>query len=210
MPAIQFGTITINVKGYFNNNGSHYFQIAVPKRLQTRVRKANIKIPLKPEDGHFAIQCERLGRQYKALFRALDNDSTLVPSETRAAAVALLRTHGLEPGDGLKEVTLVDVPEVPAPFDPQAHLHEFFDSLTGNNHVEQIALQALKQDLPVLLSEAFAVYLDNHEKGKDAIFCKAQKQHWDKLITFAGDIALEKLTRAQAKQFRDSRLVMTQ
>jgi hypothetical protein len=162
MSVIKFGSITITVNGYTINNGSPYFQKAVPPHLRARLGKATIKLPLKPENGHPAVQCHRLNQKYSALFRALDQDQTLVPSEARLAAIALLDNYGLAPGDGLYEMPM---PEGwTGSFDSKPHLSAFFDDLTGNP-LENVAMQALKNKLPVLLSEAFTVYLDNHKRG---------------------------------------------
>lgn len=203
MSILNFGSITVMVTGYTLNNRIPYFQKAVPLRLRDRLGKATIKIRLIPENGNVAVQCHRLTLKYQALFKALEQDEALVPSEARLAAFALLDTYGLKPGDGLYEMPM------PAGwqggFDPTPHLNVFLDDLTGRA-VEKVAMQALNNKLPVLLSEAFTVYLDNHGKGSDKEFNKNQKQHWDKLIAHFGDIALEALTREKAKEFRDARL----
>lgn len=203
MSILNFGSITIIVKGYTLNNGIPYFQKSVPLRLRERLGKATIKIRLIPENGNVAVQCHRLTLKHQALFKALEQNEALVPSEARLAAFALLDTYGLKSGDGLHEMPM------PAGwqggFDPTPHLNDFLDNLTGSP-IEKVAMQALNNKLPVLLSEAFTVYLDNHGKGGGKEFSKDQKQHWDKLINHFGDIALEALTREKAKEFRDVRL----
>ena len=203
MSILRFGSITITVKGYTLNNGIPYFQKAVPLRLRSRLGKATIKIRLAAENGHFAVQCQRLTLKYEALFKALLQDANLVPAEAKKAALALLDIYGLKPGDALDELQMPEGWD--GSFDPTPWLSSFEDDLTGS-HVEKVAKAALNNKLPVLLSEAFAVYLNNHRKGGDKEFVKNQKQHWDKLVTHCGDVALEALTREKAKEFRDARL----
>ena len=203
MSILRFGSITITVKGYTLNNGIPYFQKAVPLRLRSRLGKATIKIRLAAENGHFAVQCQRLTLKYEALFKALLQDANLVPAEAKKAALALLDIYRLKPGDGLDELQMPEGWD--GSFDPTPWLSSFEDDLTGS-HVEKVAKAALNNKLPVLLSEAFAVYLNNHRKGGDKEFVKNQKQHWDKLVTHCGDVALEALTREKAKEFRDARL----
>lgn len=203
MTTLTFGSITIIVHGYTLNNGLPYFQKAVPRHLRARVGKSTIKIPLKAENGNVAVQCHRLDKKYTALFRALDEDQTLVPSEAKLAAIALLETYGLKQGDGQFKVEMPNGWQ--GSFDDTPHLNEYLDNLTGAP-VEAIAKAALNNKLPVLLSEAFTVYLDNHKRGNDKDFQRAQRQHWDKLVGHLGDVALESVTRDQAKAFRDARL----
>ena len=68
------------------------------------------------------------------------------------------------------------------------------------------AFATLDGKLPVLLSEAFSVYLDNHSKGQDRKFQESQKQHWDKLINLVGDKPIKALSRTEARMYRDHRL----
>ena len=68
------------------------------------------------------------------------------------------------------------------------------------------AYEALRKPMPVLLSEAFAIYLDNHQKGNDSAFKESQSQHWTKFVALTGDIPLITLNREHAKEYRDHRL----
>ena len=203
MSAFKLGTITIIVNGYTLNNGLPYFQKSVPAMLRDRLGKSSIKIPLRAENGHVALQCHRLSKKYEALFKAMKTDDSLSDSDTKVAALALLDHFNLRQGDGSIEN------EMPlgweGTWDPTPHVNEFLDDL-GTSAVEQLAFRALNNPLPTLLSEAFSVYLANHQKGTDQKFRNDQIQHWDKLVALLGDIALESLTRDHARQYRDHRL----
>ena len=208
MAKLQIGNITIIVNGFTLNNGLPYFQRAVPKRLQKRLGKKTIKIRLHIEDGNYALQCHRLTLRHAALFKAMVADPRITPTEAKLASIALLGFYGLSQLDGRHEIQ----PPIgwEGSFDPTPHLNEFLDAELPLGHPpSQIALMArdaLFDPMPILLSEAFSVYLDNHKKASDKNFSKAQKAHWDRLINFTGDIALEGFTRDQAKKYRDERL----
>lgn len=208
MSKLQIGSITVIVNGYTLNNGLPYFQRAVPQRLQSRLGKKTIKIRLKPERGNIAVQCHRLSAQYDALFKAMDGDPRITPTEEKIAAVGLLATYGLSPLDAQNTIPMPANWE--GSFDPTPHINEFLDNeLAPGFTPTSLALkanEALFHGLPTLLSEAFSVYLDNHKKSGNKEFKNAQQAHWDKLISFAGDIAVEAFSREQARKFRDHRL----
>jgi integrase len=208
MPAVKIGSITIIVNGYTLNNNVPYFQKAVPTALKPRMGKSNVKIRLWPKDGNFAVQCHRLNERYDTLFRAMKDDERLTPSETKIAAFALLQTHGMKAGGGLDEMRMPSDWE--GSWDSTPHISFFEDELRDAfdkpTAVTDAAFRALYNKLPVLLSEAFTVYLENHPKGKGKDFQSNQSQHWLKLVALVGDIALEGLTRDHARQYRDQRL----
>lgn len=210
MRTLKVGSITLIVNGYTINNGLPYFQKAVPVALRQRIGKATIKIPLKHENGNLAIQCYRLEQQYSSLFKAMKTDSTLTPSKDKQAAIALLATYGLKPGDGLIEEPRPSHLVISDSFDPTAHISAIQDELEERfgtrNNLTDAAFKVLNNKLPVLLSEAFAVYLENHNKGQDKEFQSSQFQHWNKLILLLGDIGIESVTREMARSYRDNRL----
>lgn len=208
MSKLNLGSITVIVNGFTLNNGLPYFQKAVPAALKSRIGKATIKIRLHERDGHYAVQCHRLDQKYSALFRAMKNDPSIVPSEAKLAALALLETAGIRPADGAEEGRFTrDDGRIEVLNPAKDFLHDFLmerdfqpSAVTAN------AFSALDGTLPVLLSEAFAVYLDNHQKGKDKRFADAQLQHWIKLINLLGDKPIKGVTREDARRYRDHRL----
>jgi integrase len=208
MSTLQFGSITIIVKGYTINNGLPYFQKAVPLALRSRCGKATIKVRLHEHNGNYAVQCHRLDKQFSALFRAMKDDPTITPTDAKLAGIALLETAGLRAGDGLHEFR---VQRTDGRFEVIKPAQEFLqDFLTERDFspsaTTTAAFAALDNKLPVLLSEAFPVYLDNHSKGSDKKFIDSQRQHWIKLVDLLGDIPIKSVTRADAKKYRDHRL----
>lgn len=208
MTKLKVGSITLIVNGYYINNGRPYFQRAVPADLQKRLGKSKIAIALKPEHGHVALQCQRLSEKWAALFKAMRNDPALTPSEVKQAAITKLSLFGLKAGDGNYEIPIPFGHE--GTFNTQPHLDDFEDAIEVDfrrgDPVAIAAYEALRKPMPVLLSEAFAIYLDNHQKGNDSAFKESQSQHWTKFIALTGDIPLITLNREHAKEYRDHRL----
>ena len=208
MTKLKVGSITLIVNGYYINNGRPYFQRAVPADLQKRLGKSKIAIALKPEHGHVALQCQRLSEKWAALFKAMRNDPALTPSEVKQAAITKLALFGLKAGDGNYEMPMPYGHE--GTYNTQPHLEAFEDAIEVDfrrgDPVAIAAYEALRKPMPVLLSEAFAIYLDNHQKGNDSAFKDSQSQHWTKFIALTGDIPLITLNREHAKEYRDHRL----
>lgn len=208
MSKLNLGSITVIVNGFSLNNGLPYFQKAVPAALKKRIGKATIKIRLHDRDGNYAVQCHRLDQKYSALFRAMKSDPSIVPSEAKLAALALLETVGIRPEEGAEEVRIqLDDGRVDVLHPAKDLLHDFLTERDFKpSSVTAAAFSVLDGSLPVLLSEAYAVYLDNHQKGKDKKFSDAQKQHWMKLINLLGDKPIKGVTREDARRYRDHRL----
>ena len=211
MSLLKIGSITIIVNGYTTNNGLPYFQKAVPESLRKKFGKATIKIPLKAENGHFAIQCQRLTQHYTDLFTALKTNGKLTSPELKKQATALLAEFGYEPEDGMRTIDRPSYLGVSDTFDPTPHISWLEEKLlpTGTEDASpliQTAFRLLNNRMPVLLSEAFTVYLNNHNKGQNKEFKASQLQHWNKLVNRLGDMNIESVTREMARSFRDSRL----
>ena len=208
MTKLKVGSITIIVSGYYINNGRPYFQRAVPEDLRERLGRSKISVPLKPEHGHAAVQCQRLSDQWSALFKAMRNDPSLTPSEVKQAAITKLALFGLKEGDGNVEISMPLGHE--GTYNTQPHLEAFEaaieDDFRRGDPVARAAYEALRKPMPVLLSEAFAIYLDNHQRGNDSALKQSQSQHWTKFIALTGDIPLTTLSREHAKAYRDHRL----
>ena len=209
MASMDLGGIVVLVNGYTINNGRPYFQKAVPHKLRQRLGKATIKVPLREKDGNLALQCHRLNEQWGALFRAMRDDPMLTPTQTKEAAAAMLRNWGFEPGDG--NIKLGRAHDGRTDLEDKRPLSEIFYKLVKDRFPEPTELSRtmaglMHDELPVLLSEAFSVYLENHPRGDDEDFVRRQRGYWSKVIELFGDIGIEKLTREHARRYRDERL----
>ena len=210
MAVLQLLGQRLIVKYLYENHGSPYFQMRVPEDLYERFGgRKKISIALREENGPPSIQVQRLAKNHKALFKAMRNDPSLSTADEKVAALALLQSHRLKVGDG--NIRLENWSSEAYP-DDQPHLDSLVDELIETsrerplNRVEQLALKALRGPLPVSLSEALAVYFENHPKGRDKTYIKKVTSYWNKLVHFVGDVAVETFTREQAKAFIVHRL----
>ncbi len=198
---------TLVLKYLYNNNGSPYYQRQIPTDLQSRFGKAKFSIKLDPAEGPPMIQVERLSKSHTALFKALRANPDLAISEEKLAAMALLQSFGLAPGEG--DPTTWEGLHEDAPYPP--HFDAFHEQLEEDDrrgkltNVQKVALKALRGELPLMLSDVPEVYFRYHPRGREEAWREKQLQHWRKLIDFKGDIPLKRLTREDARQFIEHR-----
>jgi integrase len=193
-----------------SNNGSLYYQRAIPKALQARLGKSNFKYPLDPMQGAISKQAEELARQHSALFKAMQQDSMLTVTEQKLAAIASLATHGLKPGDASKDADIDDPNPNLQGLKP--HIEGFLDSYIEKHRErkttkdEDLAYKMLYKPLPLTLSEAIDVYFDEHERGNEDKWRQNIKHYWDLFLDHAGDIALAAVERETVKAYIRKRL----
>lgn len=213
MATLTFQNTILIVKYLYDNNGSWYYQRPVPKNLQHRLglKKLTEKIDL--SKGNVDIQALRIANSHTKLFKDLQEDPDLVISEQKVAAISLMAIHGLKPGDGNKFANITSEALKKLPYiDTQPHLHDFHDSLerlSQDNieltYAQKMALKALREPLPVLLSEMPAIYLEHHNKGKDKDHIEKTWEYWNKFMGFTGDKAAELITRDIAREYKNHR-----
>lgn len=210
MVAITVAGISITMKYVTSNNGSLYYQRAIPKALQARLGKSNFKYPLDPMQGAISKQAEELARQHSALFKAMQQDSMLTVTEQKLAAIASLATHGLKPGDASKDADIDDPNPNLQGLKP--HIEGFLDSYIEKHRErkttkdEDLAYKMLYKPLPLTLSEAIDVYFDEHERGNEDKWRQNIKHYWDLFLDHAGDIALAAVERETVKAYIRKRL----
>jgi len=75
MARISVDGLTVLVRGYYDNNGTPYFQIHVPKPLKPLYGCSKVAIPLLV-DGQVSLaqQCQRLNQRYRSWFKAENNN----------------------------------------------------------------------------------------------------------------------------------------
>jgi integrase len=213
MATLAFQNTILIVKYLYDNNGSWYYQRPVPKDLQHRLglKKLTEKIDL--SKGNVDIQALRIANSHTKLFKDLREDPDLVISEQKVAAISLLAIHGLKPGDGNKFASIPSEALKKLPYiDTQPHLHDFHNSLEKLRkdnleltYSEKMALKALREPLPVLLSEMPNIYLEHHPKGKKRDYVDKTWEYWNKFMGFTGDKAAESITRDIAREYKNHR-----
>lgn len=187
----------MKIKHLLDQDGSFYYQRRVPKHLQDRYGRSNIKIPLKTlEPVAAANAVARLAADHDKLWQAMLDDESLLPGDMQNAGRRLLADYGLEEGIGLEHPVvdrfMGDIVEA--------------DRERGLKPVERIAYEALKKPLPLLLSEGLKLYLNNHQKGGNKRFVAQATADWKLLINAVGDISVSAMDRDQAKKARDDLL----
>lgn len=208
MVAISVAGITIEMRYVFNNNGTLYYQRAVPKSLQDRVGKRTLKIKLDPMLGNVGQQAEKLASQHDALFKGLQQNKSLTVSEQKLAAIAALAMHGLRPDDANKQAEIDD----PAFDGLKPHLDSFMEEYIEKKRdgvatkEEDLAYKMLFKPMPMTLSEAIDVYFEEHERGTEPEWRKKIRHYWDLFVAHAGDIALLAVERDTVKGYIRNRL----
>lgn len=213
MAILAINNTTLIVKYLYDNNGTWYYQRPVPKDLQLRLGRKKISEKIDLSKGNVAIQAQRIAKSHSLLFENLRADPELIVPSQKLAAISLMAIFGLNPLDGnqaasISPKVLKDFPYI----DTHPHLNSFEDYLDqirddGKelSNVEKLALKALREPLPVLLSEMPAVYLEHHNKGKDENHIKKTHEYWNKFMQFTGDIAAEGVTREVARSYKNHR-----
>jgi hypothetical protein len=208
MVAVTVNAITIEMKYVINNNGSLYYQRAVPVALQQRLGKKTFKVPLDPMLGNVSLQALKLAKQHDALFKAMRGDTQLTVSESKLAAIEHLAKFGLRPDDGNKEADEYDLRFG----DARPHLDAFLDDVVEKIHdgsaskEEQLAYKMLWKPLPLTLSEALDIYFSEHERGQEQRWRKKTEHYWELFVEHCGDVALQAVTREVVKSYINKRL----
>lgn len=193
-----------------------YWQRKIPLDLLPRYagKGSNIKVNLNTDNWSVAARMvEALNHQHETIWEAMRGNPSIVPSGVRAAAIEILKQHGLNPSpyqnheaDIDKFISQVLEPKRIAFADGddetyyQTHPKEFLSP------VEQEALAILKEPPKFLLSEALDFYLSLHKKSKDTSFRVSNKRIWDKLVSIVGDMPFEQLSRADVNAYVAKRL----
>lgn len=208
MVAITVNAITIEMKYVINNNGSLYYQRAVPTALQERLRKKTIKAKLDPMLGNISLQAQKLAKQHDALFKAMHGDKELTVSESKLVAIEHLAKYGLKPDDANTDAEVEDPlfegakPHLDAFMDD--YLERYRDGVTTKE--EDLAYKMLFKPLPMTLGEALDVYFEEHERGREQKWRKKIEHYWALLVEHCGDVALQAVTRNVIKSYILKRL----
>lgn len=68
-----------------------------------------------------------------------------------------------------------------------------------------VELPPLLPSKMVMLSEAFKIYLSNHQRGNELRFIKYNEYKWNTFMGIVGDMPLHQLSRAHGRLYRDKR-----
>lgn len=196
---------TLKTRYYMRNNGQDYYQRPVPLALrkffndQTRIRRK-----LSGKLSSLTVEIARMAQEDNELFARLRNASNTDLAE--AEAKAILATYGVSPGDGLLKA------KVPDGMYDQPHLDDIEHYLMVKrskgtlSDTDKLAEHLLTKPLPISLSKSLQVYYENHPKGTSVKFKTTTHKHFKRVLDDIGDIPIEKISRAMAKEFVNKRL----
>lgn len=208
MVAVTVSGITIEMKHVFSNNGSLYYQRAIPKSLQERLNRRTFKIKLDPMLGNISTQAMKLAKEHDALFKAMQHNKELTLTEQKLAALATLATYGLSPNDGNADGYIEDPSfEGLTPWiDP--FMDEYIEKQREGRTTkeEDLAYKMLFKPLPMTLSEALDTYFSSHERGNEDKWRKNIQHYWSLFMDHAGDVALISVSRDDVKAYIQKRL----
>ena len=195
--------MTVKTKFYVNNNGSHYFQRRIPTDLIKYFPQPHIRIKLTGKESSMVAEIARHARDSDRMFKDLRNQNPL-----ERDAIAMLSTYGLTSGAGNFKLSPQDTE-----YDDQPHLIELANDLESKkmsgelSETDKLARHLLTRPLPITLSKALAIYLENHPKGTEPKFVKDSTQQCASIMKELGGLAIEKISRAQVKEFILNRLL---
>lgn len=216
--------LKLKLRYVFLRGGTYYYQRKVPKDLTARYGTPLLKINLKTSDPYRAARAvEALNQRVESEWAALRNDAQLTPAQARAGGHAILRQHGLQPYPKDNPETALEYfldtlerkrreyAEYAGPERrryPREVAAERYDHPVENylKPSEVAAVQLLKEEPPLLLSDAVSVYLEDHPKANDARFSTYTLRVWNTLIDALGDKPIMEVGRADANTYRDRRL----
>lgn len=204
MLLLKTAGIQIVTRYYFNNNGQDYYQRHIPKDLRRFFDgKRRIQIKLSNDKNSLSAEIQRLAKEHDAIFDSLRNKESI--DHLEAQALAILNQHGNRPGDGLYSA---NVPEGYYPYPHLTDIEHYFEvkqSNGGMTEADKLANHLLKKPLPIYLTKAVNIYLNNHPKGNNLRFASDTKKRWQHIYKVLGDMPLENLTRSHAKEYVEKR-----
>lgn len=210
MLVVQTTNITVCTKYYVNNRGGHWYQRRIPLPLRKFYvdvqgnERTHIKIKLSNEYNTLQMEIARLAKQHNEEFAALRN--TKSNAHLEAQALAVLSKNGVWPGAGLEKAT---VPEGMYEFPHLDYVEDYLRDRKQSGtltEADKLAQTLLIKPMPLVLSKLVEIYLDHHPKGATEKFKRNTLKRYKNVITVLGNLALEKLNRAQANKYVADRL----
>ena len=201
------GTFSVAYLIFKGKKNTPYYQRRVPTDLVKRFGKQILKIKLDPKEGSPASQAERLGAYHDTLITSMRSNGAITLPADKNAALGLLYHYGLKQGDG--KVTLTTLNNGGSEYTDQPHLNDFAayyqhrQAQGRHTDVDRLAMQALQNPLPTMLSELWPAFIKDDNRG--AKWIKKHKMYFDRFVSLVGDIPVETTTIESARAYRDAR-----
>ena len=188
---------------YLTKRGEVFqFYLRIPTDLVARYGKQFIRQSLRTSDQRVAVgKAEALAKRFHAEFEAMRNNPQATPLEVSLSAKEL--AQALSEHDALIDQLLEPKRHAfaEASDDPESTYRDAPPS-AYLSPVEAQAVQIMQEGLDVVrLSDAIKLYWTQHKRSGDARYVLSVERDWNRLVNFVGDIAVESLSRATARQY---------
>ena len=196
MAYIAMQALGVVMRYVVNNNGSLYFQRAVPRELQARYPKKLIRVPLGTSSSVDTIQyrVRQLAEDTTRMFQAMRSDAQMLPADAKRAVNMIFSNLGIKiDPNGVVSDTDIEKFE-----DAYAEAVDIDPTRTGAYRITQ---RFLHGEFALLLSECAELYL--RVKGLEANTAAHNRvlRDWNRFLEMAGDQSIQTLTRDQIREF---------
>jgi integrase len=201
MALIKIHALKVMMKYVVNNNGSLYFQRAVPRDLLARFPKKLIRVPLGKGRTVDTVEAmvDRLAQDTQRMFEVMRNDRSMMPAEAKRAVNMLFASLGIK----IDSNGIIEEIEIEKFEDAYA---EAFNQDPSNTGAFRVAQRFLHGHYALLLSECANLYI--REKG----LRDGAKDHqrvirdWNRFLEVCGDSTIQEISRETIRSFVDKRI----
>lgn len=201
----------VQLRYVYLRGGTYYWQRRVPLDLLQRYDCKLLKVNLNTLDPQVVIRkVEALNSKVEAEWAAMRNDEHMTPVQARAAALVLLKQHGLQPYPFRNHGATLDH-FLDTVVYPKLEAHAAGDEVVYREAAPQeflsatqvAAVELLNVEPEMTLSEALDIYLSCHKKAHDAKFRAYTTRVWNTLVAALGDKPFMDVSRADVNAYRD-------
>ena len=196
MAYIAIQALGVVMRYVVNNNGSLYFQRAIPRELQTRYPKKLIRVPLgtSPSVDTIQYRVQQLTEDTNRMFEAMRSDAQMLPADAKRAVNMIFSNLGIKiDPNGVVSDTDIEKFE-----DAYAEAVDMDPTRTGAYRITQ---RFLHGDFALLLSECAELYLRVRGLEADTAAHNRVVRDWNRFLESTGDQSIQTLTRDQIREY---------
>lgn len=184
----------------------YQFYLRVPVDLVPRYGQEFIRQSLRTSDERIAVRkATELTKRYRREFEILRGNPQVAPQGIGWSAKEIAQAID-DDSTGMLEESLLESKRraYAEQSDDPEYTYAHADISEYLSPVEARAVRILHEGLDTIrLSDAIGLYWKHHKRTGDSTYMTAVERDWNRLIAFAGDIAVESLSRPMARQFVD-------
>ncbi len=201
MATITVRTLKVTMKYVVNNNGSLYFQRAIPTDLRKRFPKKLIRVSLGKDRTVDTLQAmvDRLASDTDRMFEVMRNDQLMMPAESKRAVKMLFSALGIQidPNGQVKDTDIEKFENAYA---------EAFDQDPVNTGAFRVAQRFIHGHYALLLSECAELYIRVKSLVKDRKDYQRVVRDWNRFLELSGDSTIQEISREKIRQYVENRL----